>query len=66
VVDAAANFASAGRAAGLKRVVVMSMGASHPKSPSHLGRAQWLAEELLEWAGFSCLHLPIAARCIST
>lgn len=61
IVEAAANFASAGRAAGLKRVVVMSMGASHPDSPSHLGRAQWLAEEMLEWAGFSCLHLRIAA-----
>jgi uncharacterized protein YbjT (DUF2867 family) len=61
VVAAAANLASAGRGAGLKRVVVMSMGASHPESPSHLGRAQWLAEELLEWAGFSCLYLRIAA-----
>lgn len=61
IVDAAANFASAGRAAGLKRVVVMSMAVSNPDSASHLGRAQWLAEELLEWAGFSCLHLRIAA-----
>src|SRR5689334_319713 len=54
IVDAAANFASAGRAAGLKRVVVMSMAVSNPDSASHLGRAQWIAEELLEWAGFSC------------
>jgi uncharacterized protein YbjT (DUF2867 family) len=61
IVDAAANFASAGRASGLKRVVVMSMALSHPESMSHLGRAQWLAEEMLEWAGFSCLHLRIAA-----
>jgi len=61
IVEAAANFASAGRAAGLNRVVAMSMGASHPDSPSHLGRAQWLAEEMLEWAGFTCLHLRIAA-----
>jgi uncharacterized protein YbjT (DUF2867 family) len=30
IVDAAANFASAGRASGLKRVVVMSMAVSHP------------------------------------
>ncbi|MFX9962082.1 NAD(P)H-binding protein, partial [Acinetobacter baumannii] len=57
IVDAAANFAAAGRAAGLKRVVVMSMGVSRPDSPSHLGRAQYLAEEMLEWAGFGCLHL---------
>jgi uncharacterized protein YbjT (DUF2867 family) len=61
IVDAAANFASAGRESGLKRVVVMSMAVSHPESMSHLGRAQWLAEEVLEWAGFSCLHLRIAA-----
>jgi uncharacterized protein YbjT (DUF2867 family) len=61
VVDAAANFAAAGREAGLKRVVVMSMGAAHPEHPSALGRAQWLAEELLGWAGFACTHLRIAA-----
>ena len=61
IVEAAANFASAGRATGLQRLVVMSMGPSHPLSPSHLGRAQWLAEDLFEWAGFKCLHLRIAA-----
>jgi uncharacterized protein YbjT (DUF2867 family) len=61
IVDAAANFASAGRVAGLKRVVVMSMAVPHSESMSHLGRAQWLAEEVLERAGFSCLHLRIAA-----
>ncbi|WGR93664.1 NmrA family NAD(P)-binding protein [Bradyrhizobium sp. ISRA443] len=61
IVEAAANFASAGRSTGLKRLVVMSMGPSHPQSPSHLGRAQWLAEDLFGWAGFNCLHLRIAA-----
>ena len=61
IVDAAANFASAARATGLRRVVVMSMGAAHPEHPSALGRAQFLAEELLEWAGFACLHLRVAA-----
>jgi uncharacterized protein YbjT (DUF2867 family) len=61
IVEAAANFAAAGRAAGLKRVVVMSMGAANPDHPSPLGRAQFLAEELLEWAGFACLHLRVAA-----
>ncbi len=61
VIEAAANFASAGRSTGLKRIVVMSMAVSHPDSPSHLGRAQWVAEDLFESAGFSCLHLRIAA-----
>jgi uncharacterized protein YbjT (DUF2867 family) len=61
VVDAAANFASAAREAGLKRLVVMSMAPAHPNSPSHLGRAQWLAEQIFEWAGLSCIHLRIAA-----
>lgn len=61
VVDAAASFASAAREAGLKRLVVMSMAPANPNSPSHLGRAQWLAEQIFEWAGFSCIHLRIAA-----
>ena len=61
IVDAAANLASAARAAGLKRLVVMSMAPAHPDSPSDLGRAQWLAEELLEWSGLSCIHLRVAA-----
>lgn len=61
VIDAAANFAGAAREAGLKRLVTMSMGPAHQRSPSHLGRAQWLAEQIFEWAGFDCLHLRIAA-----
>jgi uncharacterized protein YbjT (DUF2867 family) len=61
IIDAAASFAAAGREAGLKRVVVMSMAAAHPEHPSALGRAQWLAEEVLAWAGFACLNLRIAA-----
>lgn len=61
IIEAAANFSSAARSAGLKRVVVMSMGVSNPDGPSHLGRAQWLAEELFEASGISCLHLRIAA-----
>lgn len=44
IVDAAANLASAARATGLKRLVVMSMGPAHPDHASPLGRAQWLAE----------------------
>lgn len=59
VVDAAANFASAARAAGLKRLVVMSMGASQPDTPSPFGREYWLAEELLDWPGFSTLHIRV-------
>ncbi len=47
IVDAAANFASAARDTQLKRVVVMSMAPANPQSPSSLGRAQWLAEEIL-------------------
>ncbi|HKP95266.1 MAG TPA: NmrA family NAD(P)-binding protein, partial [Fibrobacteria bacterium] len=61
IIEAAANFSSAARSTGLKRVVVMSMATSNPESPSHLGRAQWLAEDLLETSGISCLHLRIAA-----
>lgn len=61
VVTAAANFASAGREKGLRRVVVMSMAPAHPQSPSPLGRGQWLAEQVLEWAGFACIHLRIVA-----
>ena len=61
IVDAAANFSSAARVAGLKRLVVMSMGAARPDSASHLGRAQWLAEELLETSGFDCIQLRIVA-----
>ena len=58
IVQAAANFAAAARQVGGRpRVVVMSVGVSHPESPSHLGRAQWLAEEVLGW-GRSGSHHP--------
>ena len=60
-VEAAANFAAAGREAGLERIVVMSMAVARPDSPSPLGREQWLAEEVFEWAGFETLNLRIAA-----
>ena len=58
---AAANFASAGAATELARIVSMSMGAASPNSSSHLGRAQWLAEDIFEKSGFQCIHLRIAA-----
>jgi uncharacterized protein YbjT (DUF2867 family) len=61
VVEASANFASAARVGGVKRVVVMSMGPAHPESASHLGRAQWLAEEVLESSGVRCTFLRVAA-----
>jgi uncharacterized protein YbjT (DUF2867 family) len=61
IVDAAANFAAAAQEAGVRRVVVMSMAVSNPDSPSPLGRAQWLAEEILEWAGLSPIKLRVAA-----
>ncbi len=61
IIDAAANFASAARDAQVKRVVVMSMAPAGPQSPSPLGRAQWLAEEILDWAGFECIVLRVAA-----
>ena len=61
IADAAANFAAAARGAGVARIVVMSMAVARPDSPSPLGRAQWLAEEVLEWAGLSVIRLRIAA-----
>jgi len=62
IVPAAATFAAAAREAGRPiRVVVMSMGVAHPDSPTHLGRAQWLAEEVLSWAGLDLCILRIAA-----
>ncbi|MFF4148377.1 NmrA family NAD(P)-binding protein [Streptomyces sp. NPDC001698] len=62
VIPAAANFAAAVRQVGRSpRVVVMSMGPAVPDSPSHLGRAQWLAEEVLAWAGLDLLVLRVAA-----
>jgi uncharacterized protein YbjT (DUF2867 family) len=61
VVEAAAAFASAARERGLRRIVSMSMGPSNAQSPSPLGRAQWLAEEVIQWSGVPCTILRIAA-----
>lgn len=61
IVEAAAHFAAASRQAGVRRVVVMSMAMARADSPSPLGRAQALAEEVLDWAGFACIRLRIAA-----
>lgn len=62
VVSAAANYAAAVREVGRSpRTVVMSMGPSHPDHPSDLGRAQWLAEQVMEWAGLDLLVLRVTA-----
>ncbi|MEU7628782.1 NAD(P)H-binding protein [Nocardia sp. NPDC049220] len=61
-LPAAANLASVLRAAQLApRFVVMSMGPSMADSPSALGRAQWMAEEVLSWAGLVPVVLRVAA-----
>ncbi|MGA8427757.1 MAG: NAD(P)H-binding protein [Candidatus Dormiibacterota bacterium] len=61
IVDAAANFAAAGRETHLQHLVVMSMLPASPGSPSDLGRSQWLAEEIFRWADLSAITLRIAA-----
>ncbi|WIM87199.1 NmrA family NAD(P)-binding protein [Candidatus Mycobacterium wuenschmannii] len=62
VIPAAANYAAAVRESGRAiRTVVMSMGPAHPLHPSDLGRAQWLAEELMTWAGLDVLILRVGA-----
>ncbi len=62
VVLAAANYAAAVREVGRSpRTVVMSMGPAHPDHLSDLGRAQWLAEQMLGWAGLELLILRVTA-----
>ena len=62
MVGAAANYAAAVREVGrAPRTVVMSMGPAHPLHPSDLGRDQWLAEEVMSWAGLEVLILRIGA-----
>lgn len=62
VVTAAANYAAAVREVGRNpRTVVMSMGPAQPDHPSALGRAQWLAEEVMDWAGLQLLILRVTA-----
>jgi uncharacterized protein YbjT (DUF2867 family) len=57
IVPAAANFAQAAREKGVVRIVHMSMGPARPEAPTRLGRHQWLAERVLDWAGLDCVHL---------
>jgi NAD(P)H dehydrogenase (quinone) len=61
VAEAAGFFAAAGREQGLKRVVDLSLATTRADSPSPQGRAQWVAEQIFEWAGFGGVHLRIAA-----
>jgi uncharacterized protein YbjT (DUF2867 family) len=62
IIPAAAAYAAAVRQVGRHpRTVVMSMGPAHPDHPSKLGRAQWLAEEIMQWADLDMLILRFAA-----
>jgi uncharacterized protein YbjT (DUF2867 family) len=62
VVPAAANLASVLREAELlPHLVVMSMAPSAHRSPSMLGQAQVIAEEILIWAGLNPTILRVAA-----
>lgn len=62
VIPAAANYAAAVREVGRNpRTVVMSMVVSNPNHPSPLGQDQWVAEEVLQWAGLDVLIMRIAA-----
>lgn len=61
ITEAAGLFAAAGRATGLERIVDLSLGSAGPDAPSPQVRAQWIAEQIFEWAGFGGVHLRIAA-----
>jgi NAD(P)H dehydrogenase (quinone) len=61
IAEAAGLFATAGRDRGLRRIVDLSLATTKPDSPSPQGRAQWVAEQIFEWAGFEGVHLRIAA-----
>lgn len=62
VVEAAANYAAAVREVGrFPRTVVMSMGPAQKDHPSDLGKAQWLAEQVMEWAGLNLTILRVSA-----
>jgi NAD(P)H dehydrogenase (quinone) len=61
ISEAAGFFAAAGREQGLERIVDLSLATTRVDSPSPQGRAQWVAEQIFEWAGFGGVHLRIAA-----
>jgi uncharacterized protein YbjT (DUF2867 family) len=62
VLSAAANWSEATRRADHPiRTVVMSMAPAHPDHPSDRGRDQWLAEQVMQWAGLDVLVLKVMA-----
>jgi uncharacterized protein YbjT (DUF2867 family) len=61
VIPAAANLASILRDIGSTHLVVMSMVASSVDSPSRLGQAQAVAEQIFDWAGLNPTVLRFAA-----
>jgi NAD(P)H dehydrogenase (quinone) len=61
LTEAAGLFAAAGRTQGLRRIVDLSLDAAFPESRSPQGRAQWVTEQIFEWAGFGGTHLRVAA-----
>jgi uncharacterized protein YbjT (DUF2867 family) len=68
IVDAAANFASAARVAGLKRLVVMSMAPATPDSPSHWGAPNGWRRNCLsgrDWPASICASPPCSLKILS-
>ena len=62
ILPAASHYAEAVReVGGALRTVVMSMGPATQRHPSHLGRSQWLAEQILQWAGLDLTIVRVAA-----
>lgn len=61
ITEAAGLFAAAGRKQDLRLVVDLSLDAAFPESRSPQGRAQWVTEQIFEWAGFGGTHLRVAA-----
>jgi uncharacterized protein YbjT (DUF2867 family) len=62
IVSAAANWAQAVRfAANPVRTVMMSMPPAVPDSGSPYGRASWLAEQVVQWAGIDLQIVRIMA-----
>jgi NAD(P)H dehydrogenase (quinone) len=61
IAEAAGLFATAGKETGLRQIVDLSLRSTAPDSATPQGRAQWVAEKIFEWAGFSGTHLRIAA-----
>jgi uncharacterized protein YbjT (DUF2867 family) len=61
LTEAAGLFAAAGRNQHLRRIIDLSLDAAFPESRSPQGRAQWVTEQIFEWAGFGGTHLRVAA-----